>query len=304
MRRFRRAAVAFLTFFLLAPAGPALAGGVFPEVIDLPSGFFPEGIAVGRGSTLYAGSLTDGSIWRGNARTGDGSVLVEGTPGTLAVGLDFDESGGNLWVSGGPGGDVRVYDGVTGELVDSAFLGAGFINDVVVTGDAAYLTNSFVSEIYSVPLAPDGSIDGPVVTLPLTGDFAAVPGQFNANGVEATPDGSQLIVVSATVGEIYTVDPTTGVASLIDLDGAVVNGDGLALAGRTLYAVEGGKNQVTEIRLAPDLASGAVVGALTTPAYDVPTTAAIFGSTVYVVNAKFTTPPTPTTPYEIVGVAR
>jgi hypothetical protein len=47
-----------------------------------------------------------------------------------------------------------------------------------------------------------------------------------------------------------------------------------------------------------------VTDALTNPAFDVPTTAARFGSSLYAVNAKFGTPPTPATPYEIVRVDR
>lgn len=84
----------------------------------------------------------------------------------------------------------------------------------------------------------------------------------------------------------------------------MVNGDGLVLLSRTLYAVEGGKNQITEIALAPDLSSGVVVDALISPAFDVPTTAAKIGDSLYAVNAKFATPPLPTTPYEIVRVTR
>ena len=84
----------------------------------------------------------------------------------------------------------------------------------------------------------------------------------------------------------------------------MVNGDGLVLIGRTLYAVEGGKNQITEIRLSNDLREGRVVDALTSPAFDVPTTAAQFGRSLFAVNAKFNTPPLPTTPYEIVRVDR
>ena len=37
----------------------------FPEVIALPNGWMPEGIAVGKGSTFYSGSLANGAIYRG-----------------------------------------------------------------------------------------------------------------------------------------------------------------------------------------------------------------------------------------------
>ncbi len=303
MRRFKSFAAA--TALLMGIAVPAGAARPFPDVIDLPGGFFPEGIAVGAGHTVYAGSLAGGAIWKGDLRTGEGDILV--TPiGAPAVGMDYDESTGILFVAGGPAGVAYLYDGDTGESIDIVPLAGpgGFVNDVIVANGAAYFTNSFVDEIYVLPLTPNGTVAGDAATLPLTGDFDSIPGAFNANGIEATADGSMLIVVSAGVGEVYTVDPATGFATEIDLGGATVNGDGLVLVGKTLYAVEGSKNQITEIALSPDLSSGEVIGALTSPDYVVPTTAARFGNGLYAVNAKFGTPPTPDTPYEIVRVDR
>lgn len=294
--------VALLTG-VVAPV--ASAARPFPDVIDLPGGYFPEGIAVGAGQDVYVGSLVDGAIWKGDLRAGSGDVLVPGVEGRTAVGMAYDERTRSLYVAGGPGGNAFRYDGRTGELLNVVDLGgAGFVNDVIVTKHAAYFTDSFAPQLYVVPLTPSGAIAGAPRTLPLSGDFQFEPGQFNANGVEATPSGDTLIVVNSFFGEIYTVDPASGAASAVDLGGAIVNGDGLVLAGRTLYAVEGGKNQITKISLAPDLASGAVVEALTNSAFNVPTTAARFGSSLYAVNAKFGTPPLPTTPYEIVRVDR
>ena len=51
----------------------------FPEVISLPDGFRPEGIAVGNSSTFYVGSLANGAIYRGDLRTGEGSLLFKGS---------------------------------------------------------------------------------------------------------------------------------------------------------------------------------------------------------------------------------
>jgi len=288
-----------------ALAAPGAATAVYPDVIDLPGGFFPEGIAVGNGHTAYVGSLVDGAIRRVDLRTGDGVELVAGTEGRIAVGMDYDSSTGNLYVAGGPDGNGYVFDGETGGTIAVVDLApSGFVNDVIVTNDAAYFTDSFAPVLYVVPLSRSGEIAGPSQTIPLTGDFQFVPGGFNANGIVATPSGTELIVVNSSVGELYKVDPDTGEATAIDLGGAVVNGDGLVLAGRSLFAVEGSKNQITEILLAPNLATGTVVGALTSDSYDVPTTAARFGNSLYAVNAKFGTPPLPTTPYEIVRVDR
>ena len=304
MRR-SRIVTLFLALLMAAAVPAAARSASYPEVIALPGGFFPEGIVIGDGNTAYVGSLVDGAIWKGDLRTGVGTILVPGVAGRLAVGMDLDRSTGNLFVAGGPDGNGYVYDATSGDSVAVVDLVPfGFVNDVIVTKDAAYFTDSFAPQLYVLPLNRNGEIAGPPVTVPLSGDFQFEPGQFNANGIEASQSGETLIVVNSFFGEIYTVDPATGVAAAIDLGGAVVNGDGLVLAGRTLYAVEGGKNQITEIALSPDLGSGAVVDALVSDTFDVPTTAARFGNRLYAVNAKFGTPPLPTTPYEIVRVDR
>ena len=66
-----------------------------------------------------------------------------------------------------------------------------------------------------------------------------------------------------------------------------LHADGLLLEGHTLYAVRNQVN-VAVIELTPDLGSGTVVDQLTGN-LDVPTTVARFGSSLYVVNARFGT---------------
>lgn len=45
--------------------------------------------------------------------------------------------------------------------------------------------------------------------------------------VQANEDGSTLIVANSHAGKLFTVDPLTGNATVIDLGGAVVTADGL-----------------------------------------------------------------------------
>lgn len=45
--------------------------------------------------------------------------------------------------------------------------------------------------------------------------------------MQATDDGKTLIVSNINSGELYNIDPETGIATAIDLGGEVVNGDGL-----------------------------------------------------------------------------
>lgn len=288
-------------------AAPAQA---FPEVISLPNGFQPEGIAVGIGSTFYVGSIPTGAIYRGDLRTGEGAILVQPQAGRNAIGLKYDERTGLLFVAGGPTGFAYIYDGQTGANIDEIQLTTDlpvFINDVVVTRDAAYFTNSKQAEFYRVPLASNGQPVGTSQTIPLTGDyqFNPDPNAFNANGIAATPDGKTLIIVNSSEGALYNVDPTSGNATLIDLgDDSVPAGDGILLQGKTLYVVQNQLNQIAVVELNSDFTEGVIVDTITSASFRVPTTIARFGDSLYAVNARFGTPPTPATEYEVVRVTR
>jgi sugar lactone lactonase YvrE len=278
----------------------------FPSTISLPNGFRPEGIVTGRGPVIYAGSLANGAIYAASLLNGQGRVLVPGQQGRVAVGLGFDVRTNFIYASGGPTGMAHVHDARTGRTVGTFRLTAEsptFINDVIVTRQAAYFTDSMRPVFYKLPLGPHGQLPDPddVEEIELGGDFTFVPGVFNANGIVATPSGKTLIIVHSNLGVLYRVDARTGDATLIDLGGeGVANGDGLLLAGRTLLVVQNQLNQVAVVRLDRDLDSGEIVRELTDPRFDIPTTIARFGPFLYVVNARFTTPPTPQTPYAIV----
>ena len=56
--------------------------------------------------------------------------------------------------------------------------------------------------------------------------------------------------------------------------------------------------------LAPDLSAGVLVATLTDPNFRVPTTIHEFGDNLYAVNARFGTPPTPDTEYEVVRFSK
>ena len=71
-------------------ASAALAAAPFPETIPVPAGSQPEGVASGKGTTLYAGSRLDGSVYRADARTGNARLieapLVQQGDGILLAG--------------------------------------------------------------------------------------------------------------------------------------------------------------------------------------------------------------------------
>ena len=307
----RRLTIAIASILLISAAAPAAAKSAFPDVIQLPTAFQSEGIAIGTQHTFYAGSLADGTIVSGDLRTGEVEVLAPGAAGQLAVGMSYDARSGYLFVAGGTNAVGRVYDTGSGALVAEYDMASGgqfgdFINDVIVTRDAAYFTNSFAAEMYRVPLGPAGRLaSASADSIPLSGDWVQVAGffVFNANGIEATADGKTLFIVNSVGEAVFTVDPATGEANQIDLGGALPFGDGLVLAGKTLYVVQNQLNQIAAVALSPDLGSGVVGEYLTNPVFNVPTTAGLFGNSLYAVNAKFGTPPAGT-PYEVVRVDR
>jgi sugar lactone lactonase YvrE len=292
----------------------------FPEIIPMPDGFQPEGITLGIGHTAYVGSLAGGAIYTVDLRTGETSTLVPPgvTDSPLAVGLDFDARSGYLFVAGGLTDDGRVYNSDTGQRIHRFYFGtpgASWINDVLVTRNAAYFTNSFAPLIYKVPLDSNGKPSGAVETLMLGGDWQNFTNPapagladmwINANGIVGTPDNRMLIVVNYYSGRLYTVDPDTGYATEIDLGGHnVQTGDGLVLSGKTLYVVQNSPSRIAAFTMNPTYSAATLIEHLVDSDLDSPSTADSFGPWLYAVNAKFFDcfpGPCPTTEYEIVRV--
>lgn len=286
-----------------AVCATALAGGsaLFPTRIALPNGFAPEGIAV-RGLSFYVGSIPTGAIYRGSLLTGRGSILVPARPGRQAIGLGHRD--GLLFVAGGATGKAFVYDARTGKDVAERVLTTEptFVNDVVVTRDAAYFTDSVRQVLYRLPFE-DGKV-GDAQELVLTGDLRYEEG-FNVNGIDATRGGGTLILVQSNTGRLFTADPGSGVTKEIDLGGKTVTaGDGILLDGRTLYVVRNRLNLIAVVRLDGDLGSGTLVKEVGHPDFDVPTTVDEFFGRLYLVNARFGTDVTPETEYWVTGLRK
>jgi hypothetical protein len=296
------------THLLVALAGLSLAlplaatSAQRPGHINLPNGWQPEGIAIGNGNTFYVGSIPTGRVWRGNLRTGQGSVLVPNR-GRAAIGVDVDHRN-RLFVAGGPTGDGYVYDAGTGaDIAQFNFTDdASFVNDVAVTKRAAWFTDSTRQFLYRVPIGRNGDL-GAAQSVPLTGDIVYQAG-FNVNGIDATPNGKTLIIVQSNTGKLFKVN-RQGVTREIALGGATVPGDGILLHGRRLYAVVRSPHDgVVVLRLRPNLSSGTILRTITSSDLDDPTTVDEHGKRLYVVNARFSTPPGPDVPYWVTQLRR
>jgi hypothetical protein len=264
-----------------------------PDRITLETGSLPEGIAAGRGTRFFVGARSDGDIYVGDVRKRRVRLLVdETTEGAAAVGMFYDRRSGLLWVAGGGPlsrglGTVTAYAGDR-EVFQTTVDGAGFLNDVVVTRDAVYVTDSGNPELVVIPLDRSGRPAGPAESRPLTGKYVQ-PDGFGANGIRELP-GGDLVVVSG--GVLYAVDPETLVAEVIQVSGEkLAGGDGLELRGRTLYVVNGyGGDEVVVLRLSRDGRSARTRGVITESSpeqLDRPTTAALIAGSLYVVNGRF-----------------
>jgi sugar lactone lactonase YvrE len=292
---------------------PATAGAAtFPDLIRLPDGWQPEGIAAGRGTSLYVGSIPTGAVWKGDARTGEGDTLVPPRPGERsAIGIKVDRRN-RLFVAGGATGKAFVYDARTGaDLASYQLAPAGtavtFVNDVVVTSKAAFFTDSRNQQLYVLPLGRHGALPGQdeVRVLPLTGELEYTPAttDVDLNGIVAARGGRVLLAVQSSTGKLFRINPRTGRTREVDLGGAVLtNGDGMLLAGRVLFVVQNRLNQIAVVKLSGSLERGRLVATITDPDFDVPTTIAFQAGSLYAVNARFgTTDPQPAR-YDIVRV--
>jgi sugar lactone lactonase YvrE len=302
LRRAPIVLVALVALLASAIAAAAAADGL----IFLPGATSAEGIAVGRGSTFYAGDLFSGDIYRGDLQRRTAELFIDAPAGRMAVGMKVHPRGDLLFVAGGFTGEGDVYSTATGATLAVYQFGAplaAIINDVAVTQGGAWFTDSAQPKLYFVPVSPPGSL-GAFTTLVVTGPAAAIAGQFNLNGIAATPSGDTLIVAHSGTGKLYTVNPQTGASAEI-AGVSVPNVDGILLEAGRLWAVLNFSNQILEIRLSPNLSSGVVERVITSSLFQVPTTVARHGSDLAVVNAKFDTglPPT-ASQYEVVIVQR
>ena len=243
-----------------------------------------------------------GDIFRGDIREGKAKRFIDAPEGRMAVGMKADVRNDLLFVAGGSKGKAYVYNTETGDAVKEYDLAPGFINDVTLTPDGAWFTNSAAPELYFIPVSREGKLGkaDDVETLKVGGEAGEPlqPNQFGFNGIAAAEDDDVLIVAHTQNQALYAVDRDTGKSSRIEgpdlkfVDGILVKGD-------TVWAVQNRANQISRLELCDDLSSFEVEDVITSKHFDIPTTVARFGDTLAAVNAQFMRP---ASPHEVVLV--
>lgn len=296
-------------------AGPAAAqNGI--RLYPLPdAAAYPEGVAAHpNGKTVYTSNIATGAIFAVDLVSG--AVTLVGNPFGLApgqesrlparsVGAKIDPRG-RMWVAGGETGTMHLYDLAAKKTLATFTTPAGntFINDVVLTRDAAYFTDTRRPLLWRVPtnatadmaLEPWISFNGTALEY--------TPGN-NLNGIAATADGRYLIVVQMAAGRLFRIDTRTKEVTRIDAGTEDLTlGDGLILKGQRLYLVRQGAVELVALDLSPDLLTARVVKRIKPKEIAWPATMALVGDRLIIANSQLNTRGsyTPVRPFSLASV--
>jgi Cu-Zn family superoxide dismutase len=196
---------------------------------------------------------------------------------------------------------VSVFDRTTGALMATwSVVEPGWANDVTITpnGDA-YVTDSELSVLYRIPAAELRSPSAAEQELPVFLEWPDPPFPHleetytEANGIVATPDGKYLLVVHFTYGLLFRVRLSDKHVTQVDLGGySLFSGDGMVITDdNDLYVVRPARALVAKFHLNGRSDRGRLLSETRDPTFHGPTTAAIAGNRLLVVNSQFSGPP-------------
>ncbi|WP_344216993.1 superoxide dismutase [Kribbella sancticallisti] len=245
MKKIIAATTAAFLFVAIAPQQAASAHGGLPAtyIVSQEPGVKPEGIAITRTGTMYVTSYGTGAVYRGTTdRRTLKPFLPAGSDGrTRATGIHPDNRG-RLFIAGFDTRALFVYR-TDGSLVAKRFASdpGALLNDLVITDDAVYVTDSGTGILWRAPLAGDhiGELE-PWLT---PTDFPIRPGFLN--GIVATPDGRTALVSDNGTGSgepgdehVFRVNLRDRTSTEVTVsNGQLGSSDGLLLEGNRLYGV-------------------------------------------------------------------
>ena len=321
----RRLATIAVSAVLAATAllhGPSAGARPAPEAgrSDLPNtyvvsqepGVLPEGIEVTPAGRIYVTSSATGDVYVGSVGSATMSTFARGSDvgRASALGVHADARG-RVFVASPSG--VDVYS-PSGELLAQRRAAADevtstYLNDLVITSDAVYVTDSANALMWRMGLQGNaiGELRPWLRARELMPSFE--PGWFYLNGIDASPDGSRLLVSAQGLGALIRVDTEAAAAEFVVMDGSVFGNfgpDGMALEGDVVHGVlnygapDTGQGLYVA-RLDPEWRTGSVVAATTDADFSTPTTVASSGGRYLVVNSQLDTAPG-SPPWTVVAV--
>ena len=295
-----------LTLVSLLSALAATSASAAPREYVLPgANVFPEGVTVRPGSDqFFVSSTGDGTVFRGTLDKPRAKVFLKPRADGRVVATGLRATRDHLIVAGSVTGLIFVYDIRSGRLIRRFSTGAdGLINDVAVgpQGDA-YITDSRRGLLFRVPARALTRRTAATKRLRPLVRFADTAIGLYSNGV-VTAGRRYALVVGTTTGALVRVDLKT--KRVRTVRGVTLPaGDGITRARRTLYAVNSA-SRVTEVKLARNWLSGRAVRQITSPSFRFPTTVAVAGRRLLVVNSQFDRRVLgPVLPFTVSAVAR
>ncbi|MFI7211729.1 SMP-30/gluconolactonase/LRE family protein [Micromonospora maritima] len=235
MKTLLAAAAAVLTAVTVGVPRPAPAD-VRPDtyVVSRAPGVLPEGLAVTASGTMYVTSSATGAVYRGDTRrAGLRPFLAPGADGrTSAAGVRVDRRG-RVLVAGWTTGTLFVY-APDGALLARRAAGPGAaLNDLAVTRDAVYVTDSATGTVWRAGLT--GGRVGALVPWVGPDAFPAVP--VFLNGIVVDPSGRVALVAEQGGERLFRVDLAGRSVTEVEVSGGRMGADGLLLEGDRLYGV-------------------------------------------------------------------
>jgi hypothetical protein len=299
---------------VLAVAPLAAGGARQIRLHTLPGATaFPESIGADpRIGAFFTGSLIDGTVYRGTSEREEASVfLPAGSDGrTNVAGVKVDRDG-RIWLADAFNGRVLVYS-QSGQLLHAFQLagpGSPTVNDIALSDDVAYVTDSARPFLYRIPLdaadQPGTTTIEPWLDVSDTVTYATGEGPFgvNLNGIVVSPDEETLLVVQTNTGVLFRVDVQSGRITKVMVDGtSLMFGDGMLRVGNDLYVARNAVNEVVRLRLRDAWRSARAEETLTTPDFAFPTALAALQGRLLITNSQLNAGASPKLPFTVVDL--
>jgi superoxide dismutase, Cu-Zn family len=258
-------------------------------VVSLPGeAVFPESIGLDpAGGDAYVGSLADGTLFRARVGRAEAEVWsAAGADGRSSVAGVKVDAGGRLWAAGGYDGTLWVYSLESGELLARLDVGMrpSCVNDIAFAADGtAFVTDSFVPTLFRV----DGSSFALEPWIDLGASGVPWPEGLNLNGIVVTADGRHLVACQTNTGRLWRVSLESGAVSEVRVEGGPLEHcDGMAVDGSRLYVAVNALGLIAVGALSADGSSFQAESLLRSTGFAFPTSVAVRGDELLVVNAQ------------------